>query len=112
MFKFVKTFEGDNIGSGSAYKDSWTADADYLIKRIFLIRKDGKAFTASTFYFKIGDRVFTREISPAIVFGPDIETSPEVNIKFSKGEKLDFTLTNKEGETISVFVCFEVHTPE
>jgi hypothetical protein len=109
-FKYYKTFEHDSIASGSTVSGSWTADEDLVIKRVHVVRKDGTALTASTIYFKIADRVFTRELAPAVVFGKTCDISAELNIPFSKGEKLDYTFKNLEGATISVFIYFEVHT--
>ena len=109
-FKFYKTFEHDNIASGATVSGSWVAEENYTIKRIHIIRKDGASITRSTFYFKIGDRVFTREFAPASIFGEDIEISPELNISFAKSEKLDYIFRNLEGVTISIFIVFEVHT--
>ena len=108
VFKYIKTFEHDSIAAGSTVSSSWTADEDLVIKRVFIARKDGTALTASTFYFKIADRVYTREVAPAIVFGRTVDISPEVNISFTKGEKLDYVFKNLEGATISIFVYFEV----
>jgi len=109
-FKFYKTFEHDNIAAGATVSGSWTADENYVIKRVHIMNKAGTALTASTIYFKIADRVFTRELAPAAVFGPNVQVSAELNISFSKGEKLDYTFKNNEGATISVFICFETHS--
>lgn len=109
-FKFHRTFEHDSITTGTRVSGSWTADQDYLIKRVHLIRKDGASFTASTFFWKIGDNVFTREKVPASIYGPDVLVSPILDIDFPKGAKLDYTFENLEGATISIFVVFEVHT--
>jgi hypothetical protein len=108
-FKHYRTFEHDNIASGASVSGSFVADENLVIKRVHIARKDGSSLTASTFFFKIGDRVFTRELVPAAVFGPNIQVSAEVNIPFSKGEKLDYTFKNNEGAAISIFVYFEVH---
>jgi len=110
-FKFFKHFSTTSLADGSTWSDSWTADDNYVIKRIHLQRGDGAGFTKSTFYFKIADRVYTREVVPASVLGPDVEVSPVLNIPFSKGEKLDFTFKNEEGTTIDVLLTFEVWTP-
>jgi len=109
VFSHIRTFEKDALADGATYSNSWVADEDYVIKRVMLARKDGASLTASTFYFKIGARVFTREIAPALYFGPDVEITPVLDIPFAKGEKLDFTFLNKEGVSIDIFVYFEVH---
>jgi len=110
VFKFYKTFESGSIADGATYSDSWTADEDYIIKRVHIMRTDGAGITKSTFYFKIGPRVFTREIAPAAVFGPDVEVTTVVDIPFTKGEKLDFTFKNLEGATLEFYIYFETHS--
>ena len=110
-FKYYKTFEEDSISDGDTYEDTWEATEDLIIKRIHIINKSGAGFTDSTFYFKIADRVYTREVVPAVVLGPDVETTPELNIPIYKGEKLSFTFKNLEGSTVSVYITLEVWTP-
>lgn len=106
-FRFFKTFEHDSIAAGTTVSGSWTADENYVIRRIHILRKDGASLPASTIYFKIGARVFTHEVVPVAVLGPDIEISTVVDIDFSKGEKLDYTFKNLEGTTISIYIYFE-----
>jgi len=110
VFKYHKTFEHDSIADGATVSDSWVADEDLVIKRIHIRRKDGYALHASTFYFKIADRVFTRELVPAGILAEDALITPILDIPFTKGEKLDYTFKNLEGATISIFIVFEVHS--
>ncbi len=102
-----KTFSTTGLASGSSFSNEWTADDNYRIKRIYLLRQDGSAFTASTFSLTIANVPYTHDSVPAAVLGRNRETTPEVNIDFRKGEKLEFTLTNNEGSAIDVFVVFE-----
>jgi len=110
-FAFFKSFEHDTIADKAKVSDSWVADMDYVIKRIFLRRKDGYALHKSQFYFKIGPKVFTREWVCAGILAEDALITPVLNIPFTKGEKLDYTFTNLEGTTIDIYVTFEVETP-
>lgn len=110
-FKHFEYFEKDSMADGAAHEESWRADADLVIKRIHLARKDGSSFTKSTFYMKVAERVYTHPVVPCIVLGPDKLTSPELNIDFKAGETLIFTLKNLEGGTISVMETFEVWSP-
>jgi len=107
-FKEFKYFERDNMGDGTTYEDDWTPKEDRVIKRIYLARKDGQAFTDSTFYFKIDGAVYTLDVVPCIVLGPDKLTSPVVDIPIKAKETLSFTLKNLEGVTISVMVTLEL----
>jgi len=110
VFKFFKTFEHDGIADGTTVSDSWVADEDFIIKRVFIRRKDGYALHKSTYYFKIADRVFTRELVCAGVLAEDALITPILDIPFSKGEKLDYTFKNLEGTTIDIFIIFETHS--
>jgi len=108
-FKEYKYFEKDNVADGATYEDDWTLKEDRIIKRIHTARKDGQSFTDSTFYFKIDGTVYTLDVVPCIILGPDKLTSPVLNIPARKGETLSFTLKNLEGVTISVMVTLELH---
>jgi len=111
VFKFFKTFEHDGIADKTTVSDSWVADENYIIKRVFIRRKDGYALHKSTFYFKIKDRVYTKEIVCAGVLAEDALITPVLNIPFVAAEKLDYTFKNLEGTTIDIFIIFEVHSP-
>jgi len=108
---FYKYFEKDAIADGATYSDEWTAEEEYIIKRVHVANKDGSSFTDSTLYLKISELVYTRPVVPAVNLGPDVLTSPELNIKFTKGAKLEFTFKNLEGKTVSVMITFETWKP-
>jgi len=111
VFAEYKYFEKDNVADGAVYEDDWTAKEDRIIKRIHLARKDGASFTDSTFYFKIDGVVYTLDVVPCVVLGPDILTSPVLDIEIKAKETLSFTLKNLEGTTISVMVTLELWRP-
>jgi len=111
VFAEYKYFEKDNLADGAVYEDDWTPKEDRIIKRIHLARKDGASFTDSTFYFKIDGKVYTLDVVPCVVLGPDILTSPILDISIKAKETLSFTLKNLEGATISVMVTLELHKP-
>jgi len=110
-FKYFKTFEKDNLADGAVYEDSWTADEDLVIKRVYIKNKDGSSLTDSTFYFKISETVFTHPLVPAAILGPDVLVTPILDISFTAGQKLEFTFKNLEGVTISIFIVFDTHAP-
>jgi len=110
-FAEYKYFERDNVADGGTYEDDWTPTEDRVIKRIHLARKDGASFTDSTFYLKIDDKVYTLDVVPCNVLGPDILTSPVLDIKVKAKATLSFVLKNLEGATISVMVTLELHKP-
>lgn len=101
----------DTVEVNATISDTWTADADYIIKRIHLQNAIGTTLTDSTFYYKIGEHVFTRPVVPAVVFGPYIELTPELNLIITKGEKLAWTFKNKEIAQFDLLMTLEVWTP-
>jgi len=106
-FAYYYTFEKDSLADGATYEDSWTTDEDLVLKRIHIKNKDGSALTDSTFYFKIGETVFTHPVVPAAILGPDIMVSPVLDIPFKKAQRFYFTFKNLEGVTISLFISLE-----
>jgi hypothetical protein len=110
-FKYYKYFEKDTLADGASYEDSWYPDEDIKVKRIHLARKDGAAFTKSTFYFKVKEDVYTHDQVPCIILGPDILTSPELDVPVAAKEPIKLTLKNLEGTSISVMVTLECWEP-
>jgi len=108
--KFIefKEFEKDNITDGGVYEDDWSPKENRIIHRIYLARKDGASFTDSTFYLKIDGYVPTLDVVPCHVLGPDILTSPVLDIPIAAKQTLKFTLKNREGVPISVMITFEL----
>lgn len=101
----------DSVVVDATISDSWTADGDYIIKRLHLQNADGSGLTDSTFYYKIGEHVFTRPEVPAVIFGPDKEITPEINVIITKGQKLDWTIKNKEAATTDFLLTLEIWKP-
>ena len=110
-FKHFKYFEKDDIADAATYEDTWSPTEDEKIKRIHLARKDGSSFTDSTFYIKVGKEVYTMDVVPCVVLGPDKLTSPELDIEVKAKATLSFTLKNLEGVSIDVMVTFECWEP-
>jgi len=111
IFNHHRYVREDAVAVDAIVSDSWTADADYIIKRLHLQNADGSGLTDSTLYFKIGERVFTRPEVPATIYGPDRELTPEVNIIITKGEKLDWTIKNKEAAATDFLLTLEIWKP-
>jgi len=110
-FAEYKYFEKDNVADGGTYEDDWSPKEDRIIKRIHIARKDGASFTDSTFYLKIDGVVYTLDVVPCIILGPDILTSPVLDIYVKAKQTLSFTFKNLEGAPISVMITLELHKP-
>jgi len=111
VFAEYKYFEKDGIAHDGVFEEDWSPKEDRVIKRIHLARKDGASFTDSTFYFKIDGVVYTLDVVPCIVLGPDILTSPVLDILIKAKQTLKFTLKNLEGVSIDAMVTLELHKP-
>lgn len=109
-FKYFKTFTSGSVADGASYEDSWTSDEPLVIRKVYLRRTDGSAFTDSLFYFKVVGDVYTHPEVPAVLLAGTPNQVPELNIPFPAGAKLDFTFENHEGAAVSVFVVFEAHS--
>ena len=105
--RFYKTFEKDSLAAGDSWTKTWTAEEDMRIKRIHVVEKSGRTLRKSTLYLKIAGDVYTRELIPCSIVGPDVMVSPVLDIEFKKASELSFTLKNNEGAAIDLFVTFE-----
>jgi len=111
IFKYYRNFEKDGLADTAKWEESWTADQDLTLKRIYLARKDGASFTKSKFYLKVAEAVYTRPVVPAELVGSDLLVSPELNIPVKNCQPVSWTLENLEGVSIDVWLTFEVWTP-
>jgi len=107
-FKEFKYFEKDGVADGSTYEQDWTPKEDRIIHRIYIARKDGQSFTDSTFYFAINGKVYTLDVVPCIILGPDILTNPVLDIFIKAKETLRFTFKNLEGVSVDVMITLEL----
>lgn len=107
-FNSFKTFEHNSISAGSTVSGSWTADDDYIIRKIYIVEKSGATINASTLYFKVGGDVYTHEFVSAKVLGPQQNVTPLIDIEITKGEKFDYTFKNNESSAVSIFIVLEL----
>jgi len=110
-FLYFKTFEKDSIADAATYTDAWYPDEDIVIKKIYIVEKSGATLTKSKFYVKVKEAVYTLPVVPASVLGPDVKSTPELNIPVAAKQVVAFTLTNNQGAAISVYITFECWSP-
>jgi len=110
-FETIKKFRSDALALDASWSDSWVADKAYIIKRFHIDREDGAGISASVITIKIADRMLTKPDAPAKMFGPDCEVSPVLDVEFKKGEKLDFTLVNRDAANLRFNFYMEVWVP-
>lgn len=106
-FKYFKTIEKDSLADGATWSDDWDIDIALILKRIYLVNKDGTAFTDSEFYLKIVEDVYTHSVVPAAILGPDKEISPELDISVAAKSKISWSFENNEGATVDLYLVFE-----
>ena len=106
--RYYKTFEKDSLADAASWTQTWTVEADMRINRIHILEKAGTTLRKSTFYLKIAGTVYTHDLIPCSVLGPDILVSPVLDVALLKGAELSFTLKNNEGKTIDLFVTLEI----
>ena len=106
--KYYKTFEKTDLADATSWTQTWTVEADMRIKRIHVLEKAGTTLRKSTFYLKIAGDIYTHDLVPCSVLGPDIMVSPVLDIALPKGAELSFTLKNNEGKIIDLFVTLKL----
>ena len=106
--KYYKTFEKTDLTDAASWTQTWTVEADMRIKRIHIVEKAGTTLRKSTFYLKIAGEIYTHDLVPCSILGPDIMVSPILDIPLPKGAELSFTLKNNEGTPIDLFVSLEI----
>ena len=106
--RYYKTFEKDGLALNTSWTQTWTVEADIRIKRIHIVEKVGTVLRKSTFYLKIAGAVYTHDLVPCSVLGPDILTSPVLDITLPKGAELSYTIKNNDVATINLFVTLEL----
>ncbi|MBS7623883.1 hypothetical protein KEJ39_09490 [Candidatus Bathyarchaeota archaeon] len=88
-----------SVASGSFKEDSFTADADYTLKKIIVTPRGNSILTNVQLYADMDGTPIFRPDIPADLLDPLNPNNPEINIPFKKGSKLGYKLTNSSGGT-------------
>jgi len=111
-FKCFKTIDVGSVAAGATFSGEWISDADYLIKRVYFVDKTGTPLYNVPITARIAEDVWTKDIAPAIIFGPDKLLAPEIDKPITKGEKFEFSGENLTGAAIDLFVVLELWEKE
>jgi len=111
-FLFYKFDSTTGLADGSTWEAEYTADEDYIIKRIYIKRMTGEDLTKSKVTFLLAGVPITKPEALAYNFGPDILVNPELDLRISKGGKLSWTFKNLEGVAIDVGLTLEIWSVE
>jgi len=98
---YFRQIEVGSISAGSTASDSYTADRDYTIKRIYV--KEYTATEVGTRFlnctFRIDDYVFTLDEVRAEIFDTYKNQAEDLNIDFGKGKTFYYSITNEHGSS-------------
>jgi len=107
-FDHIRYIEVTGVADGSPFSGEWTADDDYIIKRIFIRRSDGGSWTKSTITIKIDEVASTKTKSSVAIWGSDVLNALVIDYDFPKDRVFKFEGVNQEGLTIDVRVELEL----
>jgi len=102
--RFLKHFDHDNIAADGKFEQDWDSDADYIVRAIFITRKDGADFTASEITIRIHGDSLTDPEDLCMRFGSDKLDYLPIDEDLRKGWKIEWEGYNREGTTISIVV--------
>ena len=103
-----KTVESGDIADTKEWSDQFKADQNYTIEKVFIMRKDGQAFTKSTITFWLENQPLTKDVVPCALFPPSEFDSPALGYEIKANQVFKWTLKNLEGTTISVFLVLKL----
>jgi len=108
---YYKYIDLGTITAGSTVSNSWSADDDYKIKRIFVVEttgtKVGVRFLTAT--LRIDSYVFTKDKVNLDLFEGKSNQVPVLDFPFTKGKTFYYSVTNNHGtDSISAVMILEL----
>ena len=113
-FHTFKLIDLGSISAGSTKEDSWSADDDYVIKRIYIVETTetavGPQFLTGT--FRVDGYVFTKDSVNLSLFSGYRNQVPELDISFGKGKTFYYSVKNNHSSSaISAHLILELWKP-
>ena len=110
-FNTFKQIDLGTITAGATVTSSWTADDDYVIKRIYVVEYTatpvGTQFLTAT--LRVEDYTFTKDQVVLSVFDGKANQVPELNIEFKKGSTFYYSVKNNHASSsISAYIILEL----
>jgi len=109
--RLIKHLEITDLANGKTDSATWTPDQDYVIKYIIVRRADGKPWGPTTCTIFIEDQPLTKDKAPCAILGTDITNAIEWNEPIKKAQQFRLSITNAEGETITVYIDLILERP-
>jgi len=111
-FQVFKTIDVGSIAAGGSKSGEWTADDEYILKRIYAIEVTesavGLQFLDAT--LRIDNDVLTKDSVRLSLFEGYTNQVPEIDRKFGKGKTFYYSIENKHSSSsISVVLVLELH---
>jgi len=94
------------IGIDETWSDEWVPDRNIVIKHCLIAKDDGTIPYKSTITFKLERVDITEDKASVRAFGTTVENAILLDWEVDKGQKLAWSLANREGVAITVYVDF------
>ena len=100
-FYAFKQIEVGSIAAGNTSSGSWTADDDYVIKKIFIkeVTETAVGLQFLNCTFRVDNYTFTKDEVRAILLSGWQNQIPELNITLSKGQTFYYSITNEHSSS-------------
>ena len=99
--KYIKQIEVGSIAAGNTASGSWTADRDYIIRKIYVkeytATEIGTRFLNCT--FRIDDYVLTLDEVRGEVLDGYWGQVPDLDLDFGKGKTFYYSITNEHSSS-------------
>jgi len=102
------TKSSGSIPDNQTWEDKVEFDADYVVEKIFVMRKDGGSFTRSTITIWLENKPITKDVVPCALFPPSEFDSPTLNLEVKTNQVLKWDLKNEEGTALEFFLVLKL----
>jgi len=106
--RYIRAFNTGNISDGAYKEIEWKPTEKVHIKWITISERSSKTLDNTQIYVSIPGWVFTRDFSPGLLWGHSQPYLLPFERDIEAGTRVYVKVTNNEGETINVDVCFYV----
>jgi len=95
-----------SIAIDATWSEEWVPDRNLIVKYCFIAKDDGTVPYKSTITFKLERVDITEDKASVRVLGTTIQNGLLLDWEVDKGQKLAWSLANREGAAITVYVDF------
>lgn len=95
------------IPSKSYDIETWTPDADIIVKKVLVVERSDKSLSNVQAYIKLAGDPCTHDYIPASVLGSDTEYCWKPDERVSKGSEIYIKLLNSSSDDIECDIVIE-----